>query len=72
MGRNSSDNEEDEHEVPMKGPATNNNNSNTTSETNDTNNNDSSFLDDDFLSFAHVDNGGENKMPLIVVIARRK
>ena len=59
MGRTNSDNEEeDEHEVPMKGPANNNNNT-ATEETND-NNNDSSFLDDDFLSFAHVDNGGEN------------
>lgn len=69
MGRSSDDDDDDEGEfVPMKGPkpstvSTNNSSSaddNGDTTTNDeTNKNDSSFLDEDFLSFGHVDNGGD-------------
>jgi len=67
MGRSCSDDDDEEEFVPMKGPSKPNNNSSaaaangdtTTNDETNNNNNESSFLDEDFLSFGHVDNGGD-------------
>lgn len=63
---NISDNEDldEEEEVPMKGPApahSNENNVLTNYDDDDAVKNESSFLDDDFLSFDHVDNAGSDE-----------
>uniref|UniRef100_A0A7S2LG55 Polymerase nucleotidyl transferase domain-containing protein n=1 Tax=Skeletonema marinoi TaxID=267567 RepID=A0A7S2LG55_9STRA len=60
MGRSSDDEEDDEEEfVPMKGPGPNAVTTNNTSAGDTAAKNEESFLDDDFLSFGHVDNGGD-------------
>jgi len=60
MGRSSDDEEDDEEEfVPMKGPGPNAVTTNNTSADDTAAKNEESFLDDDFLSFGHVDNGGD-------------
>ena len=62
MGRSSDDSDEEIIVVPMKGPSVGLTTTTTTalsSGTTKDGSNDSSFLDEDFLSFGHVDNGGD-------------